>query len=120
MSYKEIPSLLNSCKNVAKAYHSSVNFARAIHEAQRKVRNAVMYWQDIKHDNQVQSRPEGERPWSILQDVTTRWNSQLLCMKSCLKSEGAIRAVLASEEFKTMKSLVGEIFRLLMMLTYGA
>ena len=33
MSYKEIPALLNSCKSVAKAYHSSVNFARAFHEA---------------------------------------------------------------------------------------
>ena len=57
----------------------------------------------------MQSRPEGERPWSILQDVSTRWNSQLFCLQSCLKSEGALRAVLASEEFKTMKSLVGEI-----------
>ena len=37
MSYKEIPALLNSCKSVAKAYHSSINFARAIHEAQIKV-----------------------------------------------------------------------------------
>ena len=39
MSYKEIPALLTSCKSVAKAYHSSVNFARAIHEAQIKVIN---------------------------------------------------------------------------------
>lgn len=36
MSYKEIPTLLNTCKNIAKAYHSSVNFARAVHEAQIK------------------------------------------------------------------------------------
>ena len=37
MTYREIPALLNSCKAVAKAYHCSVNFARAIHEAQIKV-----------------------------------------------------------------------------------
>ena len=37
MSYKEIPALLTSCKNIAKAYHCSVNFSRAIHEAQVRV-----------------------------------------------------------------------------------
>lgn len=105
MSYKQIPAVLNACKSIAKAYHSSINFARAIHEAQVKVRikvgriNFYLYFQ-------VQSRPEEERPWAILQDVSTRWNSQLICMSSCLRSEGAIRAVLATEEFRTMKSLV--------------
>ena len=74
----------------------------------------MQFWRDIGDDNQVQSRPEEERPWAILQDVSTRWNSQLICLQSCLKSEGALRAVLASEEFRTMKSLVGEIFRSLL------
>ena len=105
MSYKQIPAVLNACKSIAKAYHSSINFARAIHEAQVKVRikvgriNFYLYFQ-------VQSRQEEERPWAILQDVSTRWNSQLICMSSCLRSEGAIRAVLATEDFRTMKSLV--------------
>ena len=42
----------------------------------------------------------------MTQDISTRWNSQLSCMKSILKSEGAIRYVLSSGEFKSMKSLV--------------
>ena len=66
-------------------------------------------WDHPLKFNQVQKRSEDERPWSLLQDVTTRWNSQLLCMRSCLKSEGAIRAVLGSEEFKSMKSLVSDL-----------
>ena len=37
MSYKEIPALLSACKGIAKAYHSSINFSRAVHEAQVKV-----------------------------------------------------------------------------------
>ena len=50
----------------------------------------------------------------MLQEVSTRWNSQLLCMRSCLKSEGAIRAVVGLEEFRSMKSLVGSLFFLLL------
>ena len=87
-------------------------------------------------------RAESELPWSLLQDVSTRyygfnpsvqcavygkcrvlwksavlflenlvffcrWNSQHQCMKSVLKSEGAIRQVLASGLFDHLKSLVG-------------
>ena len=37
MSYKEIPALLSSCKSIAKAYHCSVNFSRAIHEAMIRI-----------------------------------------------------------------------------------
>ena len=56
-----------------------------------------------------------------LQDVivSTRWNSQLLCMRSCLKSEGAIRVVLGSEEFRTMKSLVSWLFNIAHFLFYS-
>ena len=107
MSYKEIPALLSSCKSIAKAYHCSVNFSRAIHEAQVK---AMIYdnLQIIRGNiSQVQGRLEEARPWAVLQEVSTRWNSQFLCMRSCLKSEGAIRTVIGSEEFRSMKSLVG-------------
>ena len=41
--HHEIPALLNSCKSVAKAYHSSINFARAIHEAQIKVQGVFFF-----------------------------------------------------------------------------
>jgi hypothetical protein len=51
-------------------------------------------------------RPEEEKPWAIKQEVSTRWNSQYLCMESVLKMEQAIRHVLGTEEFRTMKSLV--------------
>ena len=109
MSYKEIPTLLNTCKNIAKAYHSSVNFARAVHEAQIKV--LTSFEQFYSYFNiKVQSRDESQRPWAILQEVSTRWNSQLICLRSCLKSEAALRSVLSSGEFKTMKSLAGVKF----------
>ena len=51
-------------------------------------------------------RREEELPWAVSQEVSTRWNSQFLCMKSVLKSEAAIRHVLATGEFSSMKSLV--------------
>ena len=55
------------------------------------------------------NRPEGELPWALLQEVSTRWNSQLLCMKSILKSEAAIRHVLGTGEYKSLKSLVSSV-----------
>lgn len=45
-------------------------------------------------------------PWALLQDVSTRWNSQLACMKSIVRSEAAIRHVLDSGTFKSLKTLV--------------
>jgi hypothetical protein len=38
---KEISHVLSTCKSLATAYHSSLNFARAIHEAQAEVREAI-------------------------------------------------------------------------------
>ena len=51
-------------------------------------------------------RPEEEHPWALLQEVSTRWNSKYLSMASVLKSEAALRHVLNSGEFKSMKTLV--------------
>ena len=51
-------------------------------------------------------RPEEEQPWALLQEVSTRWNSKYLSMASVLKSEAALRHVLNTGEFKSMKTLV--------------
>ena len=41
LSMKEINGLLSTCKALTTAYHSSINFARAIHEAQIEVGSLV-------------------------------------------------------------------------------
>lgn len=51
-------------------------------------------------------RQDEELPWALVQDVSTRWNSQLACMKSILRSEAAVRHVLESGHFTSLKTLV--------------
>jgi len=89
MERSNVPAVINTCKSLASAYHSSINFSKAVHVAQI----------------QVQQRPEHALPWALAQSVSTRWNSEYICMRSILKSEAAIRQVLASGEFQSMKSL---------------
>jgi hypothetical protein len=49
----------------------------------------------------------------IKQEVCTRWNSQFLMMESFLKIEPTILSVLAQEDWRTMKSLVRNLYNLL-------
>ena len=105
MERSNVPSVINTCKSLATAYHSSINFSKAIHDAQIQV--FCTLWSCTKKQIQVQKRSEHTLPWALAQSVSTRWNSEYLCMKSILKSEPAIRHVLASGDFLSLKSLGG-------------
>ena len=37
MERSNVPAVINTCKNLAAAYHSSINFSKAIHDAQVQV-----------------------------------------------------------------------------------
>ena len=106
MERSNVPAIINTCKSLAAAYHSSINFSKAVHDAQIQVISLRSIAKLIQI--QVQKRSEHSLPWALAQSVSTRWNSEYLCMKSILKSEAAIRHVLASGEFQSMKSLVSK------------
>ena len=89
LSMKEICSLLSYCKSLSTAYHSSINFARAIHEAQIEVVSCSYIMQPLfiyvfkvvlQLCLQVMGRRESEQPWSLLQEVSTRCDPFVLVL----------------------------------------
>ena len=88
-SHKGFKNMQDNCRSVAAFYHTSNLFADALKDAQVTVM--------------------GKEPGAVsalLQDVKTRWNSQLKMVESFLKCKEALLYVLKLPEWESSKHLV--------------